>query len=99
VTQKANRSGFNDNHDAYHQFAGPAHLTGRKVISTEVGAVASATYSQTSPDLLERIKRSRAGGFTITIIHGSSYSGAYPNKTWPGYATFDYTFTDMWNSA
>ena len=31
------------------------------------------------------------------VLHGSPYSGNYPNTTWPGYTTFGYSYTDMWN--
>ncbi|KAJ9668901.1 hypothetical protein H2201_001147 [Coniosporium apollinis] len=90
--------GFQEVLDAYRQFSGPAHLTGRNVISSEVGAVSTPAYSLSIPDLLFRIKRSFAGGFTMMVIHGSPYSGDYAGTTWPGYTTFFYAFTDMWNS-
>lgn len=34
----------------------------------------------------------------MNVFHGSPYSGNYPNTTWPGYTTFSYAYTDMWNS-
>jgi len=33
----------------------------------------------------------------MMVIHGSPYSGDYPGTTWPGYTTFFYMFTEMWN--
>ncbi len=33
----------------------------------------------------------------MVVLHGSPYSGDYPNTTWPGYTTFGYEFTEMWN--
>ncbi|KAF2108840.1 hypothetical protein BDV96DRAFT_636539 [Lophiotrema nucula] len=89
--------GFSRLTDAYRQFAGPAHLTNKKVISTELGAVNIPPYSLHIPDLLQQIKRSLAGGFTMHVLHGFPYSGPYSNTTWPGYTTFFYEFTDMWN--
>lgn len=74
--------GFRDQVDAYRQFSGPAHLAGRNVISTEVGAVNVPPYSLTIPALLSHIKKSLAGGFTMSVIHGSPYSSDYPNTTW-----------------
>lgn len=80
--------GFGRLVDAYRQFAGPAHLFNKTVISTELGAVNTAAYSLTIPDLLQQVKRSLAGGFTMHVLHGFTYSGPYPNTTWPGYTTF-----------
>jgi hypothetical protein len=84
--------------DAYRQFSGPAHLSGKNVISNEMGAVSAPAYSLTIPKLLFHIKRAMAGGVTMNVFHGSPYSGNYPNTTWPGYTTFSYQFTDMWNN-
>jgi hypothetical protein len=84
--------------DAYRQFSGPAHLFGKNVISNEMGAVSTPAYSLTIPKLLFHVKRAMAGGVTMNVFHGSPYSGNYPNTTWPGYTTFFYQYTDMWNS-
>ncbi|KAF2472794.1 uncharacterized protein BDR25DRAFT_157719, partial [Lindgomyces ingoldianus] len=90
--------GFGRLTDAYRQFAGPAHLANKSVISTELGAVNVPPYSLRVPDLLQQIKRSFAGGFTMNVLHGFPTSTPYPNTTWPGYTTFYYAFTEMWNS-
>ncbi|KIX05605.1 uncharacterized protein Z518_06477 [Rhinocladiella mackenziei CBS 650.93] len=89
--------GFSNLIDAYRQFSGPAHLAGIRVISTELGAVFSASYSQKLPDLIWSAKTAFAGGLTMMVIHGSPYSGDYPNTTWPGYTTFYYNYFEMWN--
>ena len=34
----------------------------------------------------------------MIVIHGFPTVTPYFNTTWPGYTTFDYMFTDMWNS-
>jgi hypothetical protein len=83
--------------DAYRQFSGPAHLANQSVISTELGAVNVPPYSLLIPDLLQQIKRSFAGGFTMNVLHGFPSSTTYSNTTWPGYTTFFYEFTEMWN--
>jgi len=62
-----------------------------------MGAVRVPAYSQTIPELLFHVKRAFAGGITMNVFHGSPYSGNYPNTTWPGYTTFFYVYTDMWN--
>ncbi|KAF2258204.1 hypothetical protein CC78DRAFT_479443 [Lojkania enalia] len=89
--------GFGQLVDTYRQFSGPAHLTNKAVISTELGAVRVPAYTLRVPDLLQQIKRSFAGGFSMNVLHGFPSTTAYPNTTWPGYTTFWYEFTDMWN--
>ncbi|GFF56219.1 hypothetical protein IFM58399_10263 [Aspergillus lentulus] len=89
--------GFSDNVDAYRQFSGPAHISNRNVISNEMGAVNKPAYMLTIPELLYSIKRAWSGGVNMVVLHGYTYSGNYPNTTWPGYTTFGYRFTEMWN--
>lgn len=67
------------------------------MISTELGAVRIGAYLLTIPDLLQKIKRSFAGGFTMNVLHGWPTLAPYPNTTWPGYTAFYYQFTEMWN--
>lgn len=33
----------------------------------------------------------------MNVLHGFPSSTPYPNTTWPGYTTFFYEFTEMWN--
>lgn len=33
----------------------------------------------------------------MKVIHGYPAFAQYPNTTWPGYTTFWFDFTDMWN--
>ena len=89
--------GFVDSVDLYRQFSGPAHLAGKTIISNEMGAVHQPAFSLTIPELLFRIKRAMSGGVTMNVLHGSPYSGNYPNTTWPGYTAFYYVYTEMWN--
>ncbi|KIX10705.1 uncharacterized protein Z518_01789 [Rhinocladiella mackenziei CBS 650.93] len=89
--------GFGDLVDSYRQFSGPAHLHGNNVVSSELGAVLTPSYSQTVPDLLYHIKRSWAGGITQIVIHGGAYTGNYPNTTWPGYQAFGFRYTENWS--
>jgi hypothetical protein len=53
--------GFNHVIDAYRQFAGPANLAGKRVISSELGAQRNEVYSQTMPELIWDVKRSIVG--------------------------------------
>ncbi|KFZ24118.1 hypothetical protein V502_01397 [Pseudogymnoascus sp. VKM F-4520 (FW-2644)] len=81
--------------DGYRQFAGAANLAGKHIISSESGAEFGRVYTQTIADILWNFKRSVAGSINQFIIHGLPYSGDYGNTTWPGFTSFDYTFSDM----
>ncbi|KFA81139.1 hypothetical protein S40288_01012 [Stachybotrys chartarum IBT 40288] len=96
-TPEGESFGFGGSYESFREFVAPAHQSGKKVISSELGASPTPAYSQTIPALLDEIKRSIAGGFSQHVLHGFPYSGNYPNTTWPGYTTFFYRFTDMWN--
>lgn len=102
--------GFNHVIDAYRQFAGPANLAGKRVISSELGAQRNEAYSQTLPELIWDVKRSIVGSvnnfvrivilpglqrLTNQVYHAYPFSGSYPNTTWPGYTTFSYRFSNM----
>lgn len=80
------------------QFVGPAHLGGRNVISTEVGAVVTGGYSQTLPSLVNLFNDAFSAGVNMMVIHGMQHSGDQPNTTWPGYTPFQYRFTEIWGS-
>lgn len=89
--------GFNHLIDGYRQFAGPAGLSGKQVVSSEAGAVALGVFQQTIPELLWDLKRSIVGGVNAFVLHGMPFSGYYPNTTWPTYTTFAYLFSEMHN--
>lgn len=86
---------FLGNIDGYRQFAGPANLAGKRIISSESGAVFGQAYSQPIPEIISYFKTSIVGGVNQFIIHGYPYSGNYGNTTWPGFTTFDYTVSEM----
>lgn len=88
--------GLSHNIDAYRQFAGPANLAGKRIISSEAGAVYGLVYQQSIPDLLWDLRRSFAGGVNQFILHGYPFSGNYGNTTWPGFVTFNYAFSEMY---
>lgn len=83
--------------DRYRQYAGPANLAGKRVISNELGAQIFFAFQQSLPELLDIFKRAIAGGVNQAVIHGSPFSGRYPNTTWPGMMTFGYQFADAHN--
>ncbi|GAB7361969.1 hypothetical protein MBLNU230_g2006t1 [Neophaeotheca triangularis] len=87
--------GFSHVIDAYRQFAGPANLAGKRVISNELGAQRGRVYSQTMPELIWDVKRSIVGSVNNMVYHAYAFSGHYPNTTWPGYTTFAYRFSNM----
>lgn len=87
--------GFDHNIDGYRQFAGPANLAGKRIISSEAGAIFGAVYQQPIPELLWDLKRSIVGGVNQFVLHGYPFSGDYGNTTWPGFLTFNYAFSEM----
>jgi hypothetical protein len=86
---------FLSNVDGYRQFAGPANLAGKRIISSESGAQVALDYQQTIYNIVQYFKRSIAGGVNQFIIHGYPHTGNYGNTSWPGFTTFDYTFSEM----
>ncbi|PCG93418.1 Hypothetical protein PENO1_082490 [Penicillium occitanis (nom. inval.)] len=81
--------------DSYRQYSGPAHLAGKRVISSKAGAEIMKAYQQTIPELLWSLERSFAGSVNQFVLHGYPTSSGYGNTTWPGFATFAYLFSDM----
>ncbi|KAI9687503.1 MAG: hypothetical protein M1822_002113 [Bathelium mastoideum] len=86
---------FNDNIDAYRQYTGAANLAGKRVISSECGAVSDEAFQQTLTELMWKVRRSIVGGINQFVFHGYPYSGNYGNTTWPSFATFNYTYSEM----
>ncbi|KXH44423.1 hypothetical protein CNYM01_07284 [Colletotrichum nymphaeae SA-01] len=86
-----------DNVDGYRQFSGPANLARKKIISIELGAVFGRAYSYTIPELLFAANRAVAGGVNQFVIHGQSYTGNYPQTTWPGYTAFIFYVSDLYS--
>ncbi|KAM6504798.1 hypothetical protein FSOLCH5_015288 [Fusarium solani] len=78
------------------QFVGAAHLGGRNVISTEVGAVQTGAYSLSVPSLVNLFRDAFAGGVNSMVLHGMQYGGEY-NATWPGYTPFQYVYSELWS--
>ncbi|KAE8152210.1 hypothetical protein BDV25DRAFT_75389 [Aspergillus avenaceus] len=89
--------GQNDNIDAYRQFVGPAALSGKRVVSNEMGAVVANAYRYTTAELLWQINRAVAGGVNQFVLHGQTYSGNYLGTTWPGNTPFHYMFSELYS--
>ncbi|KAJ5288758.1 secreted protein [Penicillium angulare] len=87
--------GFSNNIDGYRQFAGPANLAGKRIISSEAGAIYGGAYQESISELIWGFKRSFAASVNNFIIHGFPNSGNYGNTTWPGFTTFTYAFSEM----
>lgn len=64
-------------------------MSGKRVISSELGAVLGA-YTQTMSNMVWQMKRSWAAGVNELNIHGLQYSGDYPVTTWPGIQSLFY---------
>ncbi|RPA92781.1 hypothetical protein L873DRAFT_1794033 [Choiromyces venosus 120613-1] len=60
---------FNHEIDAYRQFAGPAHLAGKRIISSELAAAFDEAYQHTLPALLGDVKTSFAVGINQFVFH------------------------------
>ncbi|KAL4787127.1 hypothetical protein BJX76DRAFT_345794 [Aspergillus varians] len=88
---------WRDNIDGYRQFSGPAYLSGKNVVSNEMGAIMSRAYSLTIPELLQSVNKAFAGGVNRVVLHGQPYSGNYYGTTWPGSTPFQYLFSDMYS--
>ncbi|KAK5033113.1 hypothetical protein LTR13_007078 [Exophiala sideris] len=86
---------FSDLIDGYRQYAGPANLAQRRIVSSECGAVRGEAFVQLLPELMWHVKRSYAGGVNQFVFHGYPYSGDYGNTTWPVFTTFDYQYSSM----
>jgi hypothetical protein len=63
---------------------GPAHLSGRNVVSSELGTVGSAAYTLNLQGLTTLFKDEFAAGVNMMVLHGMPYAGDYLS-TWPGY--------------
>ncbi|KAH8646859.1 hypothetical protein BX600DRAFT_484724 [Xylariales sp. PMI_506] len=87
--------GFSNVIDSYRQFAGPANLAGKRVISNEGGGEMGTVYQQAISSLIWFLKRGFAGAVNNYVLHGFPYSGNYGNTTWPGFTTFAYIFAEM----
>ncbi|KAJ0426813.1 hypothetical protein BJY00DRAFT_306805 [Aspergillus carlsbadensis] len=89
--------GFQDNIDLYRRFVGPAQLTGKRIISNEMGAVPNQAYRYPVSHLLFSINRAFAAGVNRFVLHGGAYTGNYYATTWPGHTGFAYLFSDPWS--
>ncbi|KAM0325882.1 hypothetical protein ACHAQA_007185 [Verticillium albo-atrum] len=87
-----------NNVDGYRYFTGAANVAGKNIVSNELGAVFGRGFSFAIPELLQMANRGFSGGLNQFVIHGQSYSGAYPETTWPGHAPFRYAVSDLFNS-
>lgn len=75
----------------------PASLAGKRVISNEMGAILSQAYRTSLSTLLSSVNRATSGGVNQYILHGQAYTGDYYGTTWPGYATFNYLFSEQYS--
>lgn len=83
---------FNNNIDGFLQFAGPGDLSGKTVLSIELGADQYRAYTQTWSTLLYDAKHAFAGGINQVVIHGAVYSHSFSNTTWPSWTSHAYEY-------
>lgn len=90
--------GFHDKPDAYKQYTGAAALSGKRVVSNELGAVAGSAFSYTLSSLLYSANRAFTSNVNKFVIHGQVYTGNYYNTTWPGHVPFQYVFSEPFSN-
>jgi hypothetical protein len=87
--------GFSDNLDSYRQFAGPAHLAGKRIISNEAGAEYGKAYQEPVSEVVWSLNRALATSVNQFVLHGYPNSGNYGNTTWPSITTFEFLFSEI----
>ncbi|KAM0277086.1 hypothetical protein ACHAQH_006094 [Verticillium albo-atrum] len=90
--------GFRDSIDAYRQFSGPAQVSGRNIVSNELGAVFNEAWRYTLSTLTFSANRAFAGGINRMVLHGQGYTGNYYQTTWPGYVAFNHIVSETWTN-
>ncbi|MFV2196778.1 glycosyl hydrolase [Nocardiopsis sp. LOL_012] len=75
------------NLDDFRSLAGGRDLAGKKILSSEAGAVYGGSYSTTWEQTVRTIAREYAAGVNMAVLHGFSYADA-PGAQWPGFAAF-----------
>ncbi len=86
------------NPDDYRVIASGRDMGGKKILSSETGAVFGQGYNSTwtgssHHDMLHIIGATFAGGVNQTVMHGYPYRTA-PGAKWPGFAPFSPYYDD-----
>lgn len=88
---------FQNNIDGMRHMSGGVHTpTSGGVFSEELGARESGQYQVTWPEILDQVLPGIAAGVNMMVLHGYSYSGYYPQTTWPGYTAFSTAYGNSW---
>lgn len=87
---------FNNNIDGYRQFSGAANVAQKSVISNEMGADQGKALALPISELLGQINYAFAGGINQVVLHGQTFTGDYPETTWPGYLAFFLLFSESY---
>lgn len=83
---------FSNDIDAFLQFSGPGDLSGKSVLSVELGADQYKAYTQSWSTLLYDANYAFAGGINQVVIHGAVYSHSFTNTKWPSWTSHDYEY-------
>jgi hypothetical protein len=94
---EAESLGFEYNIDAYRQYTGTAIISGKHIISNEMGAVTYKAYQYPVTQLLYSRNAAFASNTNKVVLHGQSYTGKYYGTTWPGYTAFQYIFFESYS--
>ncbi len=80
-------------YDSFRYLSGGAHISGKQIISDELGAVFGGYInSQTAVELVDIINRNVAGGANQFVLHGYPEKYEFVNTAankWPGWSPFD----------
>ncbi len=95
-----------DNYNAFRSVAAASHMTGKKYVSAEYGAVMGSGFAMNWDELLIIFNKIASAGVNRVILHGfpyEDYQGADswdPDTVipWPGFDPFNDLFADHWNS-
>ena len=88
---------FENSIDGMRQMSGGVHTpTSGGIFSEELGAAANQQYQTTWLTILSDILPGIAAGVNMMNLHGYSYSGYYPETTWPGFTAFGSQYGNSW---
>jgi hypothetical protein len=85
-----------DSVDGYWAASGAAHMSGKHIYSSEVGAVMGQANRQTWMDVIHQVERSVMGGVNLAVLHGYGYGGQTPGSVWPGWSCMAPEFSNDW---
>lgn len=92
--------GMSKSPDAFRSLAGAANMSGKGIVSVEIGAEFGALYQVSWQRLTELVNRVASVGVNQYVLHGFATRSQYCSNTkWPGWMPFDEPrFSETWNN-